>query len=168
MTWVAWACIAAYGKYALIKIGDQPPLGVDHQDKASFGKFLIITGTFTIQYFSLMIVYGKRWNTWWSLANGYISVNSHLKFLLITFKMLWISYLLVTLAQVPINLIIIVDSCIFGGTLVACSLSMHQLEVLMRVHVMMSQLHRKGSSNHKQLSIAALGFCFQLWKVIII
>lgn len=45
------------------------------------------------------------------------------------------------------------------------SLNMHQLEVLMRAHVMMSQLHRQGSCNHKQLSIAALGFCFQMWKV---
>ena len=26
LTWVAWACIAAYGKCALIRIGDQPPL----------------------------------------------------------------------------------------------------------------------------------------------
>ena len=26
LTWVGWACIAAYGKCALIKIGDQPPL----------------------------------------------------------------------------------------------------------------------------------------------
>lgn len=40
-----------------------------------------------------------------------------------------------------------------------------QLEALMRVHVMMSLLHGKGSSGHKQLSIAALGFCFQMWKV---
>jgi uncharacterized phosphosugar-binding protein len=47
----------------------------------------------------------------------------------------------------------------------AGSLSLQQLEVLMRVHVMMSQLHRKGSCSHKQLSVAALGFCFQMWKV---
>ena len=26
LTWVAWACTAAYGKCALIRIGDQPPL----------------------------------------------------------------------------------------------------------------------------------------------
>ena len=27
LTWVAWAYIAAYGEWALIRISDQPPLG---------------------------------------------------------------------------------------------------------------------------------------------
>ena len=40
-----------------------------------------------------------------------------------------------------------------------------QLEALIRVHVMMSVLHIKGTSGHRQCSIAALGFCFQMWKV---
>ena len=28
LTWIAWVCIAAYGKCALIRIGNQPPLGM--------------------------------------------------------------------------------------------------------------------------------------------
>ena len=40
-----------------------------------------------------------------------------------------------------------------------------QLEVLMRVNVMMSQLHGAGSQPHWDLSLAALAYCSLIWKV---
>ena len=40
-----------------------------------------------------------------------------------------------------------------------------QLEVLMRVHVMMALLHGRGSSEHARLSVVAVGLCLEMWKV---
>ena len=50
-TWVAWACIAAYGKRALIRICDQPPLVLVHDQAYMYMretcqreiKFLLLT-----------------------------------------------------------------------------------------------------------------------------
>ncbi|XP_064381874.1 cilia- and flagella-associated protein 46-like [Halichondria panicea] len=42
-----------------------------------------------------------------------------------------------------------------------------QLEVLIRVHVMMALLHGQGSSEHNQLSVVTVGFCMELWKVLL-
>ena len=43
--------------------------------------------------------------------------------------------------------------------------NIYKLEALMRLHVMMSLLYIKGSDSHKKLSLTALGFCLQMWKV---
>lgn len=40
-----------------------------------------------------------------------------------------------------------------------------QLEVLVRVSVMMSQLHGAGSQPHWDLTLAALAYCSLIWKV---
>lgn len=43
--------------------------------------------------------------------------------------------------------------------------SITQLEALMRVHLMMAQLHGLGSQLHFDLSMAALAYCSLIWKV---
>ena len=43
--------------------------------------------------------------------------------------------------------------------------SVLQLECLMRVHMMMAQLHGVGSQPHWDLTMAALGYCTIIWKV---
>lgn len=43
--------------------------------------------------------------------------------------------------------------------------SVSQLEALLRVHVMMAQLHGLGSQPHWDLSMAALAYCSLIWKV---
>lgn len=40
-----------------------------------------------------------------------------------------------------------------------------QLDTLLRIHVMMSQLHGIGSQEHWDLSVAALAYCSLIWKV---
>lgn len=40
-----------------------------------------------------------------------------------------------------------------------------QLIVLMRVHVMMALLYGRGTTEHREMSLVAFGFCFKLWKV---
>ena len=43
--------------------------------------------------------------------------------------------------------------------------SVVQLEFLLRVHVMLAQLHGTGSQIHCDLCIAALAYCSLIWKV---
>lgn len=45
------------------------------------------------------------------------------------------------------------------------SMGVRQLEVLIRVHIMMALLHGRGSTDHRKLSVVAVGFCNELWKV---
>ncbi len=49
------------------------------------------------------------------------------------------------------------SSSIVGGV--------RQLEVLIRVHVMMALLYGRGSSEHKHLCVVTVGLCTELWKV---
>lgn len=39
------------------------------------------------------------------------------------------------------------------------------LDTAMRIYVMMSQLHSRGSEGHIECCLAALGYCCLLWKV---
>lgn len=43
--------------------------------------------------------------------------------------------------------------------------SVRQLETLMRVHVMLALLYGRGTTEHREMSLVAVGFCFKLWKV---
>lgn len=43
--------------------------------------------------------------------------------------------------------------------------SVTQLEALLRVHIMMAQLHGLGSQSHWDLSMAALAYCSLIWQV---
>jgi hypothetical protein len=43
--------------------------------------------------------------------------------------------------------------------------SVAQLEALLRVHIMMAQLHGLGSQLHFDLSMSALAYCSLIWKV---
>ncbi len=43
--------------------------------------------------------------------------------------------------------------------------SVLQVESLMRVHIMMAQLHGTGTQAHWDLTMAALGYCTIMWKV---
>ena len=102
--------------------------------------------------------------------------------LLTTFRKLWTSYSVLILTRVnvlvvaalywvlPLKFFSTADDNVLNtdhAQLPALPNVMNilQLEALMRVHVMMSVLHVKGSSGHRQCSIAALAFCFQMWKV---
>ena len=44
--------------------------------------------------------------------------------------------------------------------------SARQLEALLRVHVMMLQLVGRAASNHRQLCIAAVGYCSRMLQVL--
>ena len=46
--------------------------------------------------------------------------------------------------------------------------SIAQLELLLRVHVMMSELHGEGSEGHWETCVAAAGYCSLVWKVILV
>ena len=43
--------------------------------------------------------------------------------------------------------------------------SVRQLEVLVRVHVMMVEVCGRGAPQHQTLCLSALGYCCQIWKV---
>lgn len=43
--------------------------------------------------------------------------------------------------------------------------SVAQLDALLRVHIMMAQLHGLGSQMHWDLTMAALAYCSLIWKV---
>ena len=43
--------------------------------------------------------------------------------------------------------------------------SVRHLEALVRVHVMMAELCGRGSAQHQSLCLAALGYCYRIWKV---
>ena len=43
--------------------------------------------------------------------------------------------------------------------------SVPQLEMLMRLHVMMGELIGGRSTKHKDICLQALGYCLLLWKV---
>ena len=43
--------------------------------------------------------------------------------------------------------------------------NVHYLEVLLRAHVMMATVHGRGSTEHQELLIVAMGYCLLIWKV---
>ena len=59
----------------------------------------------------------------------------------------------------PLSLDPVVPSC-------STVSSVAQLEALLRVHIMMAELHGLGSQLHFDLSVAALAYCSLIWKVI--
>jgi len=52
-----------------------------------------------------------------------------------------------------------------GTSLVGSTENLCQLELLLRVHVMMAELQGEGSNGHREACVAATGYCYFIWKV---